>query len=56
MANKMFINFFLSVVLSQQVEKYKEVFKVACQQALKIDQALSQYLGEARDLPVEDGQ
>ncbi|XP_061196153.1 DNA topoisomerase 3-alpha-like [Saccostrea echinata] len=43
-----------NVVLSQQVSKYKEVFKVACEQALKIDQALAQYLGEARDLPVEE--
>lgn len=47
--------FSVTVVLTQQVAKYREVFKVACEQALKIDQALSQYLGEAREMPVEEG-
>ncbi|XP_034311164.2 DNA topoisomerase 3-alpha isoform X1 [Magallana gigas] len=41
-----------NVVLTQQVAKYRDVFKVACEQALKIDQALSQYLGEAKEIPV----
>lgn len=46
----------LTVVLTQQVAKYRDVFKVACEQALKIDQALSQYLGEAKEIPVGEGQ
>ncbi|VDI07427.1 DNA topoisomerase III [Mytilus galloprovincialis] len=41
-------------VLQQQVAKYKEVFVEACKQAIKLDTALSTYLGEAKDLPVED--
>lgn len=45
----------LTVVLTQQVAKYRDVFKVACEQALKIDQALSQYLGEAKEIPVGEG-
>ncbi|KAL5017788.1 hypothetical protein ScPMuIL_003510 [Solemya velum] len=36
------------VVLRGQVQKYKEVFIQASQQALKIDEALSHYLGEAK--------
>ncbi|KAJ8319013.1 hypothetical protein KUTeg_004104 [Tegillarca granosa] len=41
-------------VLQEQVQKYKQVFIEACRQAIKIDEALSQYLGEARELPVEE--
>ncbi|PVD39556.1 hypothetical protein C0Q70_02191 [Pomacea canaliculata] len=35
-------------VLVQQVQKYKDVFIEACRQALKLDEALSQYLGQAQ--------
>lgn len=41
-------------VLQQQVAKYKEVFMEACRQAIKLDGALSQYLGEAQNLPIEE--
>ncbi|KAL3875514.1 hypothetical protein ACJMK2_033460 [Sinanodonta woodiana] len=33
-------------VLTAHVQKYKEVFIEACKQALKIDQAVAQYIGE----------
>ncbi|XP_076459295.1 DNA topoisomerase 3-alpha-like [Babylonia areolata] len=36
------------VVLAEQVRKYKEVFIEACRQAVKLDEALSQYLGDAQ--------
>ncbi|KAK3091602.1 hypothetical protein FSP39_021083 [Pinctada imbricata] len=44
----------LKVVLQEQIRKYKEVFIEACRQAIKIDQALSQYLGEAKNLTTEE--
>ncbi|KAH9499590.1 DNA topoisomerase 3-alpha [Bulinus truncatus] len=37
-------------VLSVHIEKYKEVFIEACRQAQKLDEALSQYLGEAQTI------
>ncbi|BFZ03791.1 hypothetical protein BsWGS_06828 [Bradybaena similaris] len=43
-------------VLSMQIQKYKEVFIEACRQAQKLDEALSQYLGQAQSLPDNGGQ
>ncbi|XP_069123502.1 DNA topoisomerase 3-alpha-like [Argopecten irradians] len=42
-----------NVVLEEQKQKYKQVFIEACRQALKIDEALSKYLGEAQPMPAE---
>ncbi|XP_060067173.1 DNA topoisomerase 3-alpha-like [Ylistrum balloti] len=42
-----------NVVLEEQKQKYKQVFIEACRQALKIDEALAKYLGEAQPLPAE---
>ncbi|KAL8600868.1 hypothetical protein ACOMHN_045006 [Nucella lapillus] len=36
------------VVLAEQVRKYNEVFLEACRQAVKLDEALAQYLGDAQ--------
>lgn len=43
-----FINFSLTEVRQEQVQKYKEVFIEAVKQAPKIDVALSQYFGDAQ--------
>ncbi|RMC17585.1 hypothetical protein DUI87_05249 [Hirundo rustica rustica] len=43
-----------SVVLQQQVQKYKKVFIEAVARANKLDQALAQYLGEAAEIPEQD--
>ncbi|NXV02190.1 TOP3A topoisomerase, partial [Cettia cetti] len=43
-----------SVVLQQQVQKYKQVFIEAVARANKLDQALAQYLGEAAEVPEQD--
>ncbi|KAK7494417.1 hypothetical protein BaRGS_00014309 [Batillaria attramentaria] len=40
-------------VLAEQVRKYKEVFLEATRQAQKLDEALSQYLGEAQPFTAE---
>ncbi|XP_033734544.1 DNA topoisomerase 3-alpha-like isoform X2 [Pecten maximus] len=42
-----------NVVLEEQKQKYKQVFIEACRQALKIDEALAKYLGEAQPMPAE---
>ncbi|XP_071107508.1 DNA topoisomerase 3-alpha-like [Haliotis cracherodii] len=39
-----------NIVLREQIEKYKAVFIEASQQALKLDEALSQYFGQAHAL------
>ncbi|KAJ9580304.1 hypothetical protein L9F63_004020 [Diploptera punctata] len=41
------------VVLDEQLAKYKEVFRIALQQAAKIDQALAQYLEETAQEPTQ---
>ncbi|XP_050173217.1 DNA topoisomerase 3-alpha [Myiozetetes cayanensis] len=43
-----------SVVLQQQVQKYKEVFIEAVARANKLDEALAQYFGEAAEIPEQD--
>ncbi|KAK3584994.1 hypothetical protein CHS0354_037368 [Potamilus streckersoni] len=42
------------VVLTAHVQKYKAVFIEACKQALKIDQAVAQYIGEDPVTPSEN--
>ncbi|XP_078691459.1 DNA topoisomerase 3-alpha-like isoform X1 [Branchiostoma floridae x Branchiostoma belcheri] len=42
------------VVLAEQVQKYKEVFVEACAQALKLDEALGTYFGEAQPFVEQD--
>ncbi|MBN3312158.1 TOP3A topoisomerase, partial [Atractosteus spatula] len=41
-------------VLRHHVEKYKQVFIEAVRKAKKLDEALSAYLGQARELPPQD--
>ena len=41
----------VSVVLREQIEKYRQVFLAAVQQANKIDEALSVYFGNAQPAP-----
>ncbi|KAI8796900.1 DNA topoisomerase 3-alpha [Biomphalaria glabrata] len=41
-------------VLRVQIQKYKEVFIEACRQAQKLDEALSQYLGEAQPVATSE--
>ncbi|GFR86227.1 DNA topoisomerase [Elysia marginata] len=43
-------------VLRDQIQRYKEVFIEACRQAQKLDEAISQYLGEAQPLPDNEGE
>ncbi|XP_059167504.1 DNA topoisomerase 3-alpha-like isoform X2 [Physella acuta] len=43
-------------VLSVQIQKYKEVFIEACNKAQKLDEALSQYLGEVQETPQTAGE
>ncbi|KAK6171091.1 hypothetical protein SNE40_019350 [Patella caerulea] len=37
-----------NIALQEQIQKYKQVFIQACEQAARLDEALAQYLGEAR--------
>ncbi|XP_070251554.1 DNA topoisomerase 3-alpha isoform X2 [Myotis yumanensis] len=43
-----------SVVLRQQIQKYKTVFTEAVAKAKKLDEALSQYFGERAEVPQEE--
>ncbi|EHB10639.1 DNA topoisomerase 3-alpha [Heterocephalus glaber] len=43
-----------SVVLRQQVQKYKQVFIEAVAKAKKLDEALSQYFGEGTETPQQE--
>ncbi|XP_023555904.1 DNA topoisomerase 3-alpha isoform X1 [Octodon degus] len=43
-----------SVVLRQQVQKYKQVFIEAVAKAKKLDEALSQYFGEGAETPQQE--
>ncbi|KAM5263620.1 DNA topoisomerase 3-alpha isoform 2-T2 [Ctenodactylus gundi] len=43
-----------SVVLRQQVQKYKQVFIEAVAKAKKLDEALSQYFGEGAEVPQQE--
>jgi hypothetical protein len=39
-------------VLQEQIRKYKDVFVQAVSQAIKLDEALSQYFGEAQPVNI----
>ncbi|XP_054565652.1 DNA topoisomerase 3-alpha isoform X2 [Eptesicus fuscus] len=43
-----------SVVLRQQIQKYRTVFTEAVAKAKKLDEALSQYFGEGAEVPQEE--
>jgi len=45
------MNRHVSVVLREQIQKYREVFMEAVRQASKIDEALSQFFGNPQPAP-----